>query len=325
MRAAGLNFIFCMSPKNYISHFFLLLALCFPAAIWAERLPLKLYTSADGLASGAIFHVLRDSRGFLWFSTRDGLSRFDGREFVNYRLDEDGAPNINATFEARDGTFWISASGGIYRVKPDSAGEVRAESANAPNNLYRIFKAENVSKKVTSPPFYEDSRGRLWGGGNSPLLIAENGELRLQEFDLGAAAKSERGAAVAAISETSDGSVWFGCDGGALRLLPDGRRVLYPIKKATSYDETRSIIADERGRIWVGHRSGVFVFQPETLVALADAPDLNVREPVLEEKYRRKRRFDFAARRIWKNAAADVRNRANRKFRRGFKPSDIEH
>lgn len=124
----------------------------------------------------------------------------------------------------------------------------------------------------------------MWGGGVNPLLIAENGELRLQEFDLGAIAKFEPGIAVATINETVDGNVWFGCDGGALRLLPDGRCVLYPIKKATSYDETRSIIADEAGRIWVGHRSGVFVFQPNSLVALANVPDLSVRAPVLEEQ-----------------------------------------
>jgi hypothetical protein len=76
-----------MSRKNYISLFLLLLALCFPAIIRAERLPLKLYTSANGLASRAIFHILRDSRGILWFSVCEVLSRFDKREFANYRLD----------------------------------------------------------------------------------------------------------------------------------------------------------------------------------------------------------------------------------------------
>jgi PAS domain S-box-containing protein len=279
MRPGGSNksilFVFCSA---------VVFCLFTTRAVQAEQLPLKLYTSAEGLASGAIFHILRDSRGFLWFSTRDGLSRFDGREFVNYRLDDSNAPVFNATHETRDGTFWISASGGIYRVKPDSSAEVRAEAGNARNGFYRTFKAENVSKKIAASPFYEDSRGRLWSGGTDPLLISENGELRLEEFELGTAAKSERGASVAAINETPDGSVWFGCDGGALRLLPDGRRILYPIKRLTTYDETRSILTDEAGRIWVGHRSGVFVFQPETLDVLADASDLSVRELAVEEK-----------------------------------------
>jgi ligand-binding sensor domain-containing protein len=52
----------------------------------AERLPMRLYTSADGLWSGFINYVMRDSHGFIWFCTRDGLSRFDGYRFTNYKI-----------------------------------------------------------------------------------------------------------------------------------------------------------------------------------------------------------------------------------------------
>ena len=52
----------------------------------AERLSMRVYTSADGLASGFINHVMRDSHGFIWFCTRDGLSRFDGYRFTNYKV-----------------------------------------------------------------------------------------------------------------------------------------------------------------------------------------------------------------------------------------------
>ncbi len=63
--------------------------LCGLAAWWvlllpahAERLPVKLYTSADGLGSTFVDYIMRDSRGFIWLCTRDGLSRFDGAQFV---------------------------------------------------------------------------------------------------------------------------------------------------------------------------------------------------------------------------------------------------
>ena len=46
--------------------------------IQGERLPIKTYTTADGLAHNVVNRVVRDSRGFLWFCTREGLSRFDG-------------------------------------------------------------------------------------------------------------------------------------------------------------------------------------------------------------------------------------------------------
>ena len=54
----------------------------------AERLPVKTYTTVDGLAHNNINKIVRDSRGFLWFCTGDGLSRFDGYTFTNYGTDQ---------------------------------------------------------------------------------------------------------------------------------------------------------------------------------------------------------------------------------------------
>jgi len=49
-----------------------------PFFVQAERLPLKTYSTADSLANNEINKIFRDSRGFLWFCTAGGLSRFDG-------------------------------------------------------------------------------------------------------------------------------------------------------------------------------------------------------------------------------------------------------
>ena len=39
-----------------------------------------------------IHRIVRDSRGYLWFCTREGLSRFDGHGFTTYGIDE-GLPS----------------------------------------------------------------------------------------------------------------------------------------------------------------------------------------------------------------------------------------
>ena len=54
------------------------------SAASAERLPVKPYTTADGLPVDIVIRIKRDSHGFLWFCTRDGLSKFDGYQFTNY-------------------------------------------------------------------------------------------------------------------------------------------------------------------------------------------------------------------------------------------------
>ena len=59
---------------------------------FAERLPIKIYTSADGLGSSFVDYLMRDSRGFMWFCTRDGLSRFDGARFITYQIGDTNSP-----------------------------------------------------------------------------------------------------------------------------------------------------------------------------------------------------------------------------------------
>src|SRR3977135_3993918 len=85
----------------------------------AEQLPLKTYTTADGLAHNVINKIVRDSRGFLWFCTEEGLSRFDGYTFINYSTNE-GLPHtsVNDILETRDGNYWVATSGGLVRFNP---------------------------------------------------------------------------------------------------------------------------------------------------------------------------------------------------------------
>src|SRR5437667_3690869 len=87
--------------------------------ILAERLPLKTYTTADGLAHNVINRIVRDSRGFLWFCTADGLSRFDGYSFTNYGTAE-GLPHpmVNDLLETRSGEYWVATNGGLVKFNP---------------------------------------------------------------------------------------------------------------------------------------------------------------------------------------------------------------
>ncbi|HET8676351.1 MAG TPA: two-component regulator propeller domain-containing protein, partial [Blastocatellia bacterium] len=52
------------------------LLLALSCAARAEQLPIKTYTTADGLAQNLVNQIVRDSRGYLWFCTAEGLSRF---------------------------------------------------------------------------------------------------------------------------------------------------------------------------------------------------------------------------------------------------------
>src|SRR6185295_13810256 len=95
---------------------FWLTYLAFSLTICAERLPVRIYTSADGLGSSFVDYLMRDSRGFMWFCTRDGLSRFDGSRFVTYRIgDKNSPPGIEGITETSGGVYWLTTTTGFYR------------------------------------------------------------------------------------------------------------------------------------------------------------------------------------------------------------------
>src|SRR5205809_4233195 len=102
-----------------------------PPTVRAEHLPLKPYTVADGLPNNVINKIVRDSRGFLWFCTNEGLSRFDGYAFTNYGIDQ-GLPHatVNDFLETRNGELWVATNGGLARFNPKGEPTARVVFAN---------------------------------------------------------------------------------------------------------------------------------------------------------------------------------------------------
>ena len=100
------------------------------AALEAERVPFRTYTASDGLAHDRVRCVLADSRGFLWFCTVDGLSRFDGRRFINYGP-EHGLPHpsVEEIVEAGPGVYWVATPGGLARLRSDSEPSPQVDTA----------------------------------------------------------------------------------------------------------------------------------------------------------------------------------------------------
>ena len=69
-------------------------------------------TTDQGLSTGTVNCVFRDSRGFIWFGTLDGLNRFDGYQFKVFKndpLDETSLSGnrITTISEDKSGNIWI--------------------------------------------------------------------------------------------------------------------------------------------------------------------------------------------------------------------------
>jgi ligand-binding sensor domain-containing protein len=97
------------------------------AAAWAERLPIRVYSTAEGLDSTNLTCIVRDSRGFLWFCTTVGLSRFDGYSFTNYTFSGTNMPRPGVGraavdfLETKSGELWVAATRALCRFNISAA------------------------------------------------------------------------------------------------------------------------------------------------------------------------------------------------------------
>src|SRR5260370_13732907 len=102
----------------------------------AERLPIKTYTTADGLARDHVNRIVHDSKGFLWFCTSEGLSRFDGYKFSNYGTEQGLAGRRVYDFlETRSGVYWAATDKGLCRFIPDALPQANAGAPGPPKRF----------------------------------------------------------------------------------------------------------------------------------------------------------------------------------------------
>jgi ligand-binding sensor domain-containing protein/preprotein translocase subunit YajC len=101
--------------KKYI---FIIIILLFSfTAAFGGTLPMRSYSADEGLVSNEITVCFQDSKGYIWFGTYNGLSRFDGKNFQNYKENSStlGGSIIRDIKEDAQGNIWIAFTGGIAR------------------------------------------------------------------------------------------------------------------------------------------------------------------------------------------------------------------
>lgn len=67
------------------------------------------FNTDHGLASNHIYDIVEDNKGFLWVSTDNGISRFDGKYFQNFSVRQ-GLPSneVLQVLKDKNGTIWIN-------------------------------------------------------------------------------------------------------------------------------------------------------------------------------------------------------------------------
>ena len=71
----------------------------------------KHFSVSDGLAQGVVMSILQDQKGLVWFSTWNGLNKFDGYTFKTYKTSQEsnyafGSNRMGTISESKYGDIW---------------------------------------------------------------------------------------------------------------------------------------------------------------------------------------------------------------------------
>jgi ligand-binding sensor domain-containing protein len=212
-----------------------------PSLLLASRLPIRTYTTADGLARDHILCIVQDSHGFLWFCTAEGLSRFDGYQFTNYRVEQGLPGNVVTGFlETREGVYWIATTKGVVRFDASGAG---------PSKFHR-YPLQGVPAAAEPSVLYEDRAGGIWCGTRTAgLLRLDPKDASFHRADLRLADPS-----VTSLLVDRQGTLWVGSPEGLYRRGLDGTTKIYTTADGLPNSFIMALLEDSEGRLWIGTR-----------------------------------------------------------------------
>ena len=214
-----------------------------------------------GLSQNNVLCVLQDSRGFMWFGTRDGLNKYDGYQIIVYRNDPKNPYSISNNFiagmvEDSHGYIWVATRGGglnRYDREKDRFTSFQSDPNN-PNGL--------SSNLLTSVAL--DDQDNLWIG-------TEDGGLNYFEPPSGRFSRymtnekdpeSLSGDYVRSILVDSRQNIWVGTYGYGMDLLDKSRRTFTRFRyrsgdnTALSDDRICYLFEDSRHYLWIGTDGG---------------------------------------------------------------------
>jgi signal transduction histidine kinase/ligand-binding sensor domain-containing protein len=241
--------------------------LSFPRGAGAERLPIRIFGEADGLP-GTVEDIRLDSRGLLWFATRDGLARFDGARFTVYGTEHGlPVPTVGTILQSRAGAYWVvtwGPGGGLARFDAEAA----PRAAGTTSSLFHPH---------AGPFVYADRSGRRWIDAGGRLVAWEDADETLRQRATMDPVPLSAHTSVNGVAEGPDGSLWARRACGLLRIRGPGRSVCY---EAPTGPASGPVVIDHGGRVWFhGAVDGVTVLRPEPWPSASAVPLEAFRRP----------------------------------------------
>lgn len=175
----------------------------------------------DGLSQNTVTSIIQDDKGFMWFGTKDGLCRYDGKSFKTFMHDPRftaglGNSLIKRLVQDHGHRIWVGTDSGLYIYDPETE-----HFSGVP-----LYAADG--KPVTKPISILDCdrEGRVW-------IVVENGDVFCydpQTREVERRYKPRK--PLRSLASDKNGVIWFAGYGGGLYCTEDLFRTVKPFLDA---------------------------------------------------------------------------------------------
>lgn len=252
-----------------------------PANSYHLRFTLDNWDSDKGLPQNSAIDLARTKDGYLWIGTQEGVSKFDGMQFENYKDPAVWAEQTiftNVILAASDNSIWAGTRDGLnqiingqfktYTVKSGLPGKYVTALAEDQSGTIWVGTRDGVATirnglltKITAPNGLIENEirnilgtrdGSIWIGTENGLTRSKGG--KFETFDEQSGLGSNK---ITKLFESRDGTLWIGTEGGGLNKLKDGNLSRITTRDGLSNNSVYSIAEDQEGVLWIGTGTGL--------------------------------------------------------------------
>jgi ligand-binding sensor domain-containing protein/signal transduction histidine kinase/DNA-binding response OmpR family regulator len=211
------------------------------------------YGVKEGMSGNGVMSILQDSKGFMWFGTRNGLNRFDGTSFKVFRNDlldslSIGSNSIGSLYEGKSGRLWVGTHKGIYIY------DARRE----------VFTPFRKLPQIDIRSIQQDNKNNIWiiAGYELYRYNPEGGELERYAFgdELSTSMRF-----------SSKGELWVGTNTGKIKKYNAATnsftsyRVITSLPKQKKIDNMRDLLPLSDSTVLIGVMNQVLLVNTNTL------------------------------------------------------------
>ena len=220
------------------------------------------FTTKDGLCSNRIRGVQEDKSGNIYFTTYEGISKFDGKSFTTLVVSTSSTPT---DWKIQPDDLWFVGppdAGVVFRYDGKSLHRLEFPKTKLGDEHLAKMPRSKFPNAIYSPYdvycILKDSRGHLWFGTTCVGVCRYDGK----SFDW-LTDKALTEAPVRSILEDKQGNFWFSYSGHSPF---EGVRAVDGFGKLQERSEGfivegMSIIEDDTGKLWTAAlRAGAFKY-----------------------------------------------------------------